>query len=168
MRTLRAVPVEDVDLTPYGRLFDLADGTAPRVVVEASADWQDRYTAEPVVTGPVHLGMTTGPALAVGVTRMERHPHTHEALACLAAPVVLPLSADPGERPAADTVVAVVLRPGQCVSLHPGVWHSACLGIDGPAAYYWLAGVSDSAPSPWADVVDGPLRIEAPAGHADG
>ena len=161
MRTLAAVATDALDFTAYGRVFDL-DADGPDVVAEPVADVVDRYTREPVVTGQVHLGLTTGPALPFEVFRMERHPGTQEALICLDGPVALLLSADPGARPAAASTRAFLVRPGQCVSLHANIWHSVGMGADGPSRYCWLAGVSGSPESPWAEMLDGPVRVTLP------
>jgi ureidoglycolate lyase len=162
LRTIQAVTVEEIDFSRYGLLFDLVSGAAPDVVAERSTDWQDRYTARPVVTGSARLGMTIGPTITTDITRLERHPHTREAVACICEPIVLPLAVDAGDRPSADSVIAVELRPGQCVSLHPGVWHGAGMGADEPTAYYWLAEVTEQDSSPWADILGGPIRIRGP------
>ena len=161
MRTLAAVATDALDFAAFGRVFDL-DADGPDVVAEPVADVVDRYTREPVVTGPVHLGLTTGPALPFDVARMERHPHTREGLLSLGDPVVVLLSTDAGDRPAAESIRAFLVRAGQCVSLHPNVWHSLCLGTRGPSRYCWLAGVSTSPESPWAEILDGPVRVTLP------
>lgn len=161
MRTLTALPVDSVAFAAYGRVYDLGRDGAD-VVVEPVLDVVDRFTVEPVVTGPVHVGLTSGPALPFTVTRMERHLHTSEAVLCLDEAIVLMLSDDPGMSPSAASTCAVMVRPGQCVSLRPGIWHSVGLGVRGPSRYYWLAGVSDSAESPWAEIPDGPVQVLGP------
>lgn len=161
MRTLAALPADALDFAAYGRVYDL-DADSADVVVEPVADVVDRYTGEPVVTGAVHVGMTRGPELPFEVAQMERHPGTREGLLCIDDEIVLLLSADPGNRPTASSTCAVLIRPGQCVSLHSNVWHSVCLGMRGPSHYYWLAGVSGSPESPWAEILDGPVRVTAP------
>ncbi len=163
MRTLAALPVDAVDFTPYGRVYDLGKDGGD-VVVEPIPDVVDRFTGEPVVTGPAHVGLTIGPALPFTVTRMERHLHTREAVLCLDEAIVLMLSADPGTSPTAASTCAVLVCPGQCVSLRPGIWHSVGLGVRGPSRYYWLAGVSDLPESPWAEILDGPVQVAGPRG----
>ena len=161
MRTLAAIATDALDFSAYGRVFDL-DADGPDVVAEPIADALDRYTAEPVVSGQVHVGLTTGPGLPFDVVRMERHPHTREGLISLGDPIALLLSNDPGDRPTAESIRAVLVRAGQCVSLDPNVWHSVCLGTRGPSRYCWLAGVSTSPESPWAEILDGPVRVTLP------
>ena len=82
-------------MAPFGRIFDL-DGDGPDVVAEPIEGVRDRYTVEPVVTGAVHVGMTSASVLPRTVARMERHPTTREGLLCIDEPVVVLLSADPG------------------------------------------------------------------------
>jgi ureidoglycolate hydrolase len=156
-----ALTTEAIDISPFGRVFDLgSDGTD--VVMEPVDDVVDRYTRDPVVTGAVHVGLTLGPALPFEVAQMERHPGTREGLLCIDDAVVVLLSADPGTRPSAASTSAVLVRPGQCLSLDPNVWHSMGLGLHGPSRFYWLAGVSESPESPWAQLIDGPVRVTGP------
>ncbi len=162
MRSLVPAPPDAAAMAPFGRIFDLA-GDGPDVVAEPIEGVRDRYTVEPVVIGAVHVGMTSGPALPRDVARMERHPTTREGLLCLGKPVALLLSADPATRPDVDSVRAVLVRPGECLSLDPGIWHSEAMGIGGPSHYYWLAGVSASPESPWAEILGGPVQVGAPA-----
>ena len=159
MRTSSRAVRAAVDLTPFGRLFDL-DGNGPDVIAEPIEGVRDRYTVEPVVTGAVHVGMTSGRA-APDVARMERHPTTREALlastsrsSCCPPPIP-----HPSRR---RQLPRVLVRPGECLSLNPGVWHSAAMGLDGPSRYYWLAGVSDSPESPWGEILGGPVQVTVP------
>lgn len=161
MRTLVPSPPNSAAMAPFGRIFDL-DGDGPDVVAEPIEGVRDRYTVEPVVTGAVHVGMTSASVLPRTVARMERHPTTREGLLCIDEPVVVLLSADPAPQPAADSIRAVLVRPGECLSLGHGVWHSEAFGLEGPSRYYWLAGVSDSPESPWAEILGGPVHVTAP------
>lgn len=162
MRTVDAVRADAVDLTAYGRLYDLAGGNGPDVVVTEAADWRDRYTGEPVVTGAVHLGMTAGPAIDAQVRLMEQHPRTRETIAPIAAPIVVPVSVEPH----AQAVQALLLQPGHALVLKPGVYHAPAMGLDGPSRYYWLAGVDQTASDPWCEIVDGPVLIHVRGDHA--
>lgn len=165
MRTIVAAPASAIDLSNLGRLFDLA-GDGPDVIAEPIEGVRDRYTVAPVVEGAVHVGLTVGPTLAQDVVRMERHPGTAEALLTINDPVVLLVSGDPGAQPAADQVLAVLVRPGECLALLPGIWHSAAMGLRGASRYFWLAGVSDSPESPWEDILGGPVRVTLPEADA--
>jgi hypothetical protein len=160
MRPVAVVEADAPTCRPFGRLFDLA-GDGPDVVAEPLEGVRDRFTQEPVVDGAVHAGMTVGPALPQAVSSMERHPTTNEVLLCIGDPVVVLVSADPADRPAASSVRALRLRTGQCLTLDPGVWHSVGLGLVGPSRYYWLATVS-STETPRAEILDGPLLVARP------
>lgn len=167
MRTIHAKPAGAVDLTRIGRLFDLSTGTDRRVVSTTGTDWWDNYTAEPVVTGPTHVGFTTGPQSSERVTRMERHLHTREALLPLTEPVVLAVSPPNGATPHADHIEALIVAPGQCLMLETGVWHAPAMGIDAACAYFWLAGVDEAIEPDWRDIEGGPLsiRVDERADH---
>lgn len=167
MTIVEAVAATEIDFGAYGVLVDLSAG-GPDVVPERGDGWTDAYSAQPMVEGAIHVGLTVGPSTTAAVRRMERHPHTREVLAGIGRPVVLPLSDDRGDRPRADRVVAVVLSPGQCVSLSPGIWHAPGMGVDEPSAYYWLAGVDHGAGSSWADIEDGPVTVRVRPGAGSG
>ena len=153
------VPSGETDPTPYGRRLDLLNG-GPGVIDTAGPDFNDRYTREALIDGSGHLGLTVGPGLPADVHRMERHRHTSEAVCCLAGPVILPVAAPGDERPRTSDVRALLITPGECVILNPGVWHAPCCGVDGPAAYYWFAAVDETRPTDWVELDDGPVRIE--------
>ena len=156
MKTVDVVRADAVDLTRFGRLFDLAGGS-PDVVISQGLDWRDGYTNQPVVDGPTHLGMTAGPALSSPVSLMEHHLHTREGIAPIAAPIVVPVA----EAPRADAITALLLLPGQCLMLNTGIWHAPALGIAGPSVYYWLAGVDQTVADTWVEITDGPVTIRA-------
>lgn len=160
MRSVEAVRADEVDLRAYGRLFDLAGGDAPDVLLTETSDWHDRYTGEPVVTGSVHLGLTAGPAIHADVRLMEQHPHTAETIAPTSATIVVPVAVEPH----ADSVQALLLDPGQCLALRAGVFHAPAMGLEGPSLYYWLAGVDEDL-DPWCEIVNGPLRIHVRGDH---
>lgn len=155
MRTLVAQRADAVNIDEYGRLHDLLAGTAPDVVETDGTSWHDRYTSEPVVRAAAHLGMTVGPAITTEVWRLEQHPHTSEAIVAQQSPLVVPVALEPR----AQAVKALVVGPGQCLTLLPGVYHAAGMGVDGPSRYYWIAGVDPQAGDSWCDIVDGPVRI---------
>jgi len=154
-----AVPPGQIDLTPYGRAVDLtSDG--PDVIATSGPDFTDRYTRDILIDVPGHLGRTVGPGLPADVRRMERHRHTSEAVFCADGPVILPVAAPSAGQPRTGDVRALLIAPGGCIVLDPGVWHAPCIGVDGPAAYYWLAAVDEMQATDWAELDDGPVRIE--------
>jgi hypothetical protein len=154
-----AIPSGEADLSEYGRNVDLMSG-GPGVTNTAGPDFDDRYTQDPLIDVPGHLGLSFGPGLPVDVHRMERHHHTSEAVFCLDGPVILPVAAPTHVQPRTRDVQALLISPGECVILKPNVWHAHCIGVDGPAAYYWLAAVDHTLPADWVELDDGPVGIE--------
>ena len=155
MTTIEAVRADTLDLSKFGRLFDLAGSTG---VVHTQGDhWHDAHTGEPVVDGPTHLGMTAGPQLSHAVTMMEQHLHTREAIAAISAPIVMPVAS----APRADAVEVLLLQPGQALMLNVGVWHAPAMGLDAPSLYYWLAAVDGSVGDTWVEIEGGPVTIRA-------
>ena len=154
-----AIPSGDADLSQYGRYVNLSsDG--PDVTGTAGPDFDDRYTHDALIDVPGHLGLTFGPCLPADVHRMERHHHTAEAVFCLDRPVILPIATPTRAQPRTIDVQALLITPGECVILNPGVWHAPCIGIDGPSAYYWLAAVDNAVPDDWIELDNGPVAIE--------
>ena len=51
MKTVNAVRADALDLSPGGRLYDLADAGSPDVVSTQGLDWRDGYTNQPSWTG---------------------------------------------------------------------------------------------------------------------
>jgi ureidoglycolate hydrolase len=161
MRTLVTQRADALDLREYGRLHDLLTGSAPDVVATEGTGWHDRYTGEPVVFAAAHLGMTVGPAIATDVWCMEQHPHTSETIVAQQSPIVVPVALEPR----AQAVQALLVGPGQCLTLRPGVYHGPGMGVDGPSRYYWIAGVDPDAGDSWCDILDGPVRIRMRDDH---
>lgn len=154
-----AVPSGEADLSRCGRYVDLSsDG--PGVTTTKGPDFDDRCTQDVLIDAPGHLGLTFGPCLPVDVHRMERHQHTAEAVFCLDRPVILPIADPTGAQPRTSDVQALLIAPGECVVLNPGVWHAPCIGIDGPSAYYWLAAVDNEQPATWTALDNGPVAID--------
>lgn len=158
MRTIAAESAATGPLPGIGWMYDLTE-ESPQVVTTDMAPWQDGYSASPVVDGPAHAGFTCGPALSEPVERMERHAYTTEALLAVTEAVVVPVSADPGPAPSADSVRALIVSPGQCLTLERNTWHGAAMGLRGPCAYYWLAQVDADIESVWTAISDGPVVV---------
>lgn len=158
--TARAVPIEELhsaDLAGFGHVVHLGRD-AVDTVSSIGAGFTDRYTAEPLIEAPGHLGLTSVAALPAHVLRMERHLYTSEALFCAGEAVVVPV-APIGSAPRTSELRALLIRPGQALVLAPGVWHAPCLGLNGPASYYWHAAVDDSVETVWTELDEGPVRI---------
>ena len=97
---------------------------------EAFAYWSD--CARYLVDGETEIGYCTAYAGDGVVTWMERHARTPELLIPANAPFILPVM-DGEER-----VEAFRVEPGEAVVIGEGVWHSACLPIEGPEATYFV------------------------------
>ena len=155
MKTVNAVRADALDLSPSGRLFDLADAGSPDVVSTQGLDWRDGYTNQPVVTGR-HI-WDDRRARAVQPGQPDGTPSPHPVgIAPIAAPIVVPVA----EAPRADAITALLLQPGQCLMLNTGIWHAPALGIAGPSVY-WLAGVDQTVADTWVEITDGPVTIRA-------
>ncbi len=160
MRVVEAVPAGAAVLSGLAEVVDLRSA-GPGVVSSAGAGWTDAYSAAAVLEGPAHIGRTVGPSAAEPVAAMERHDMTREVVVGTDGPLVLPLCSGAVARPTAEAVVAVVIEPGQCLSLHPGTWHAPAMGLDGPCTYLWLAGVDEHASSGWVAVDGGPVILDS-------
>jgi len=136
----------------------MSDGEG--VITTVGSDFTDRYTEDVLIDTPGHLGLTSGPGHPASVHHMERHLYTSEAVFCCGDPVILPVAAPTQDRPHTRDVQAILISPGECVILNPGVWHAPCIGVDGPTTYYWFAAVDDALPSEWVELDDGPVEIE--------
>ena len=127
-------------------------------------DYTDGYTKRPLIDRPGNLGMTQTEAVPHDIIQMERHLHSEEAMMCAGWPVAF-IVAPAGDVPAGLHAKAFILSPGQVVVLYKGTWHSPAYGLDGPAAYYWMAEAYDGEPTVWMDVEGGPILLLA---HSEG
>lgn len=156
---INAQEITSVDLERFGRHLRLLDGNMD-VLASEGQGWRDMCTKEALIDGPSQLGRTVGSGIPCVTHSMERHLATPEAILCAGSPIILPMApATAGSAPKAQDIVAVILRPGDVVVMNPGVWHDACHGLDGPAAYFWLAISSGDSGGPWVEIDDGPVTI---------
>lgn len=163
------IPARDVnaaDFAPFGRVHHMAGHGAEAdrdggLVLTQGPGWQDAYTKAPLISTNGSLGMTFGGGSPFVTHQMERHLHTEEALFTAGAAVVLAV-AEAGDAtfPRAEDVRAFVINPGTAVVLHPGTWHDACRGVDGPTNYYWMASCGGDGGPTWTDVAGGPVHAE--------
>lgn len=161
---ITAHEVRAEDFAPFGTVHHMdkygaaGDGG---LVFSQGPDWQDAYTAVPLISTNGSLGMTFGSGRPFATHQMERHLKTEEALFTAGAAVVLAV-AEPSDSafPRAEDVRAFVIRPGTAVVLHKGTWHDACRGVDGPTHYYWMASVGGDGGPTWTEVEGGPVYAE--------
>lgn len=162
MTRVTAVELSEIDFSPFGTVVRLAAG-GPDVVTSTGDGWSGVFSAAPLMAGSGSLGYTTGVPAPCTFTTMEQHHHTKEALFAQAGPVVLAVADTPGPAPAAQDVVAVVIRPGDLVILDEGVWHDACHGLGVATPYYWFAVCDPQITDPWVPVEGGPVHLDGPA-----
>lgn len=159
-----AQPATPENFSRFGTVYDLSNDTDPKAIWTLGDGWSDGFTRTPLMTGSGHLGITRGAGAPWLCAAMERHPGTEEAIFCAAQPVVLAVApasdADAANR---DEIEAFVIAPGQVVVMRRGVWHDACRGVSGPAAYYWMA-ICGLGESPWVPVAGGPRLVQANPG----
>lgn len=160
MRNIVAAPVTPDNFARFGRVIEMTGSNDTGLQLTAGPNWLDRYTLQPLVKVPPSLGRTVGPAVAAPIVTMERHSAAEEVILPAADPIVLTVAA-PNEVPyaSAPDVHAFLIRPGTAVVMHPGTWHAACAGVDGPAAYFWLATCVGAESAPWTDIAGGPVMV---------
>lgn len=158
--TILVEPIDAEAFAPFGKVFAIGEGGMPdlSVVRTDGPGWADAYTHDPLLSTNASLGMTRAGGTPFEVRQMERHPNTQEAIFCAGAPIVLVVAkAGPEARPDASQIRAFAIQPGTVAVMHPGTWHDACRGLDGPASYYWMATVRTG--TEWQDVESGPVRV---------
>jgi ureidoglycolate lyase len=114
---------EDSRLAEYGYLLSLPS-SAPPVQNEELRYWPTLAPLE-LEDGWGEVGICEVVARRARVTQMERHVQTSEFVAPMSGSLVVPIAlrtvgATPGKG-----LVAVRVRAGEGLMLHPGVWHWA-------------------------------------------
>ena len=152
---IRAEEIHQENFQPYGIFLDLYGD--PEWIKHYTGDgFVDHMTRNPLIDTPAHLGLTVGSAAPCAIRFMEKHSHTQEAILCASDPVILCVATARGdEPPRGEDVRAFRICPGQAVILERNVWHDACHGVHGPAAYYWLASAGESLAA-WIEVAGSP------------
>ncbi len=132
-RALVTAPLSGEAFAPFGRVVALA---APARVNEGRAVRHDiatglaRSEAEAVMVLSWFDLEPTGRAL--GITQLERHPHSEQAFLPVADATALVLVAKAGAdgRPDETTLTAFASAPGQSVVYGAGVWHAGLTALD--------------------------------------
>ena len=162
---MEVVEIASINFEEYGILYNMNEHVSGKGIVNFSSGdgWKDANTAIPVIDTQASLGYTIGSSVPCTVSEMERHQHTQEALFCAGMPIIFLIASESGSpfTKAAD-VKAVILRPGQVVVLHRGVWHSSAHGLCDTTQYYYLALCYKNEPTGWAEIEGGPITIESP------
>lgn len=145
----------------FGTVYDLTNDIDAKAIWTTGDGWRDGFTRTPLIEGAGHLGVTRGGGSPWLCASMERHPGTEEAIFCGAQPVILAVApASDAHAANSDDIEAFVIVPGQAVVMRRGVWHDACRGVSGPAAYYWMA-VCGLGENPWVPVAGGSRLVLA-------
>lgn len=162
--TILVEPIDAETFVPFGRVFVMGAAGLPDggIMRTDGPGWADAYTHDPLLATNASLGMTRAGGTPFEVRQMERHPNTQEAIFCAEAPIVLVVAqAGPEPRPEMTKLRAFAIQPGTVAVMHPGTWHDACRGLEGPASYYWMATVRTG--TEWQDVDGGPVQVTVPA-----
>jgi len=162
MRSIKAQDITETDYGKYGKLFNLSGEGADTGNTNYSEGegWSDTDTAVPLIDTTGRLGYTFAKKAPFELHEMERHSHTQEAQILSDQPVVLCVAEYRGERPLAEDVEAVIIRPGQVFVLDRDVWHTAAHGLLHDGRTYWMADVFDGEPTFWENIEGGPVYIE--------
>jgi ureidoglycolate lyase len=160
MRSLNAEALTEKIFFPYGVFYDLrAEGTTGEVIRSVGEGYSDGFTKQPLIDRPGSLGLTCASAVPYTIEKMERHLHTREAMMCAGEPIAFLAAPACDDAPEEADVRAFLLEPGQVVVLERGIWHSPAFGIQGPAAYYWMAEAYEGEPTVWKAIKGGPVRL---------
>lgn len=154
--------IDPVELAEYGILYNLSgEGEDTGNVNHSAGDgWEDTDTVGSLLDTLGTLGRTKGCGAPFTAVEMERHEHTQEAQIPAAEPIVFCMAKACQGAPLTEDIIPVILRPGYVFVLHRGVWHSASHGLLGDTYYYWMALAYQNEPTLWADIADGPVRVE--------
>ncbi|MDR1710571.1 MAG: ureidoglycolate lyase [Propionibacteriaceae bacterium] len=154
------MPLTSDAFAPFGTVFPLDGRNDAAVAVSQGDGYLDARTLAPLIDSPGSLGYTTGPVLPAQITQMERHFDTQEGAFGAGKPFVLAVAAPSAQPPAPADVAAFTVPVGWAVVLERGVWHAACLGVDGPTPYYWFAYCANSGVSEWEPLAE-PVEVRA-------
>lgn len=139
---MKTVELKDMDFSAFGKHVKMPDEKTPSKQGPGWKCWS--FEGEINVNGKAHVGVVyTEYDPDYKVDKMERHCSREEILICPDAPIVLPVAAsidmnDEQEKPKAEDVVYVIMRPGDVVVIDKGVWHGACYSFVKNCIYYFI------------------------------
>ncbi|HBR03578.1 MAG TPA: hypothetical protein DD738_13320 [Ruminiclostridium sp.] len=159
MKQIKAVDINSIDFSPYGKVYNLRDG-GPGVNRSSGDGWTDGYTASSILDTPGSLGNTLGTGTPFSATEMERHFHSQEALFAMDEPIVF-LVAPPTKEsaPSIKSLQAVIVLPGTVAVLNRMVWHSSAHGLAKPCYYFWHCQVVEHEPTEWKEIFEGTVEV---------
>ena len=151
---------------PYGQAILPPQLPAPK----QGKDWDCWVPLGALGEGAPSVGIVLTRSTPGIIRAMEREPKT-EFLLPITGPVVQAVAlpgdlSDPGERPAAATVRAFIVHPGQAIIMSPGTWHWAALPLNQEEVLYYFATElrPPTSAGPWISFQNGDttrLRIAA-------
>lgn len=158
MRSVRPVPISELDFSPYGQYCNLRD----EPWMEKDGLFQAFRSRSAVVSRPLKLGITRiGESGNFRCRKMERHISTEELLFPGDKPLIMAVAnSDPEGLPREEDIVVVKFRPGDLVILNKGIWHDACRAEEGETYYYFMAN-NDGNPreTEWVPVHPAPVQV---------
>lgn len=117
------VETGDPRLAEYGCLLSLPS-SAPPIQNEELRYWPTLAPLE-LKDGWGEVGICEVVRRPARVTQMERHVQTSEFVAPMNGPLLVPIALRTAAAPPGKGLVAVRVRVGEGLMLHPGVWHWA-------------------------------------------
>jgi ureidoglycolate lyase len=130
---IRVVDATPETLSSFGQVV-LSPSGSPTSQAASYKFWSD--IAHYAIHGETEIGICTVYRQPIAeICGMERHLRTPEVLIPIDAPFMLPLLRE-GD-PAAAAAVFLV-KPGEAVVIHEGVWHGACLPVGRASSSYFV------------------------------
>lgn len=130
MNSIRYLDIDEQNFERFGTVA-LRPSGPPLAADETFEYWSDEGRFR--VDGETEIGYCTVHRRAEPIVKwMERHDRTPEVLIPIDRAFILPVMTEDG------TVEAFKAEPGQALVIGAGVWHSACLPLDGEDASYFV------------------------------
>ncbi|PRY95772.1 ureidoglycolate lyase [Hasllibacter halocynthiae] len=131
MRTVRARPLTEEAIAPYGTVIEAGRGTARTINAGLCTRWHD--ICRPDTDGPACLSVFEAQprALPYALDLIERHPlGTQAFLPMTAHPFLVTVSDGPEAEP-----LAFLTAPHQGVQFHRNVWHGVLTPLRAPGLF---------------------------------
>lgn len=124
--------IRDFDFSPYGRFLSCSGKGKPVLETGYSECWSNEYT---LPLGEMRFGFEQVRFRNnVKIREMEQHRESKEIVICGDKPVVISLciprnKEDREEKPYAEDIVSLILRPGDVIVLDEYIWHTGCMPL---------------------------------------
>lgn len=144
-----AKQLTSTNLSAFGKPVFLPADTPPD---SAGTGWQCWYpTGTLQGTGNLQIGIVRVDLGEARIAKVEMHPTREEYVYAMESPIVQVMalgSEASGELADPKTAVAVLIRPGEGIIIHPGVWHAPAFAASLTQGYYgFILGAPDPAVS---------------------